>query len=92
MTAKRALYLRIPVSAPAAEIRALKSAGGPMGAERTWYNDCKAGIIPAHTGFCVHRRNPGAKIRRRPMAAERTWYDRKKTRRTRLCSREKQLL
>ena len=44
-----------------------------MGAERTWYNDRKAGIIPAHTGFCVHRRNPGAKIRRRPMAAERTW-------------------
>ena len=92
MTAKQALYLRMPVSAPAAEIRALKSAGGPMGAERTWYNDRNAGIIPAQTGFCVHRRNPGAKIRRRPMAAERTWYDRKKTRRTRLCSREKQLL
>lgn len=25
-----------------------------------WYNDRKAVIIPAHTGFCVYRRRPGA--------------------------------
>ena len=46
-----------------------------MGAQWTWYNDRKAGIIPAHSGFCACRRNPGAKFRRRLMAAQRTWYN-----------------
>ena len=57
MTAKQELYLRIPVSALAAESRALGSAGGTVAAERTWYNDCKAGIIPAHSGFLRQARN-----------------------------------
>ena len=69
MGAQRALYQRILVSALAAEIQALSSAGGTMAAERTWYNGRIADIIPAHTGFRVHRGKPGAKIRRRPMAA-----------------------
>ena len=30
-----------------------------------WYDDRRAGIIPAHAGFCVYRRKPGAKFRRR---------------------------
>lgn len=29
------------------------------------YNDRNAGTIPAHTGSCVHRKNPGAIFRRR---------------------------
>ncbi|MBR9954076.1 hypothetical protein KE531_10730 [Eubacteriaceae bacterium Marseille-Q4139] len=36
MTATRALYLRIPVFAFTAKIRALYSAGGSMAAQRTW--------------------------------------------------------
>ena len=46
-----------------------------MGAQWTWYNDRRAVIIPAHTGFRACRGNPGAKFRRRPMAAQRTWYN-----------------
>ena len=38
MGAQRALYQRILVSALAAEIQALSSAGGTMAAQRTWYN------------------------------------------------------
>ncbi|EFE11165.1 hypothetical protein CLOM621_08638 [Clostridium sp. M62/1] len=53
MTAERALYLRIPVSACTAESRALNSAGG-CHIRRIWYNDCRAGIIPAHTGFSMY--------------------------------------
>ena len=40
MTAKQELYLRIPVSALAAESRALGSAGGTVAAERTWHDTC----------------------------------------------------
>ena len=40
MTAKQSLYLRIPVSAFTAEIRALKSAGG-CHIRRIWYNKRK---------------------------------------------------
>ena len=32
---------------------------------KIWYDDRTAGILPAHAGFCVYRRKPGAKIRRR---------------------------
>ena len=42
--------------------------------QRAWYNSRRAVIIPAHSGFCVYRRKPGAKIRRRPVAAQRTLY------------------
>ena len=41
--------MRIPVSALAAESRALKSAGGTMAAQRTWYNSSKYGLTPAQT-------------------------------------------
>ena len=30
-----------------------------------WYNIHSENIIPAHSGFCACRRNPGAKFRRR---------------------------
>ena len=56
MTAKRSLYLRMPVSACTAESRALSSAGGCR-IQRIWYNDCKAVIIPAPS----RRRPKGAK-------------------------------
>ena len=46
-----------------------------MATQQTWYNDREAGIIPAHTGFCVPRGKPGAKIRRRLMAVQQTWYN-----------------
>ena len=46
ITAERLLYLRIPVSACTAEIRALNSAGGCC-IRRIWYNDRRAVIIPA---------------------------------------------
>ena len=72
MSSKTTLYLRILVSAFTAESQALKSTGGTMAAERTWYNGHIADIIPAHTGFRVYRGKPGAKIRRRLMAAQRT--------------------
>ena len=62
MTAKQELYLRIPVSALAAERRALGSAGATVAAERTWYNDREAGIIPAHTGFLRQARKAGREI------------------------------
>ena len=49
-----------------------------------WYNIHSENIIPAHTGFCVHRRMPGAEIRRRlsgregrdKMDAKRSFYRR----------------
>jgi hypothetical protein len=41
MAAERLLYLRILVSAFTAESQALKSTGGTMAAERTWYNGRK---------------------------------------------------
>ncbi|RGY96295.1 hypothetical protein DXA13_17585 [Clostridium sp. AM58-1XD] len=68
MSARRTLYLRILVSAQAAESQALGSAGGTIYTERIWYNVRKTDIIPAHTGFCVSRRKPGAGIRRRSVA------------------------
>lgn len=43
MTAQRAFYLRMPVSAFTAESRALKSAGGTMAVQRTWYDDPERG-------------------------------------------------
>ncbi|RGY96914.1 hypothetical protein DXA13_15875 [Clostridium sp. AM58-1XD] len=60
MSTKGTLYLRIPVSAYTAEIRALKSARGVVSAKRIRYNVHKGDIISAHTGFCVYRRNPCA--------------------------------
>ena len=38
---------------------------GLAAALAAWYNNHNVVIIPVHTGFCVHRRNPDAKIRRR---------------------------
>ena len=46
MNAERSLYLRIPVSALAAESLALKSAGGCHGRLRPWHNERRAVIMP----------------------------------------------
>ena len=43
IAAERLLYLRILVSAFTAESQALKSAGGTMAVQRTWYDDPERG-------------------------------------------------
>ena len=48
---------------------------GLAAALAAWYNNHNVVIIPVHTGFCVHRRNPGAEFRRRLPWPGGAWYN-----------------